>query len=118
MIPESNIIAATSDLSVENFPQGSTTSFPKGIIKRISMTPIKVKDAIVTGQYRSRISVLWYAENNLLFDTKMASLITSIGGITSASEISNVTYDGRTDGWDEGTDLKVMNLDFIIKHTL
>ena len=118
MIPENNIVAAISSLWVEKFPEENATAFPKGIVKRVSMNPVRSKDAIITGQFNTRTSILWYAKNPLLFDTQMTTIINAMDGINVASEINNVSYEGRTDGYDDTTDMHVMNLDFIVKHTL
>jgi len=119
LIPESNIVSEIGSLWIERFPEGDTTAFPKGLLKRISNVPIRVKDEIVTGQYRTRISLLWYDVNTILFDTKMASLISSISDIVDEETvIQNVSFEGRTDGYDSKTDMHIMNLDFIFKHTL
>ena len=118
MIPETYIINAISNTWIEKFPENDTTSFPKGLVKRISMNPTKTKDNIVSGQYNSRISVIWYDVNTILFDSKMVSIINSVDGINGNAEILNVEYDNRTDGYDDTTDMHVMSLDFLIKHTL
>ena len=116
MIPETNIKNAISDLWIERFPDQNTTNFPKGLIKRISMVAIKNKTGIVSGQYTSRISIIWYDLDSRLFDAKMASIIATMDTIKSDANITSVAYDGRTSGVDPETRMEVMNLDFIIKH--
>lgn len=116
MIPEANIVAAIPDLWVEKFPDHNTTNYPKGLVKRISMVPIKSKSGIVSGQYSTRISIQWYDVNTASFDTKMASIITSMDGLKSDANITGVYYEGRQAGRDPNTMMEVMNLDFIVKH--
>lgn len=118
IIPEEYILTEIASLWIEKFPEGSTTNFPKGLVKRISMNPTTNKDGLVNGKYSSRISLLWYDVNTLLFDSKMATILTSINNIRTEVKVLGIAYEGRTDGYDEVTDMHVMNLDFIIKHTL
>lgn len=117
MIPETNILGVITNLWVEKFPEGDTTAYPKGLVKRISCVPTKDKSR-VNGQYTSRIRIQWYADNTILFDTKMATYLTSVRGLESNASIKNVNYDSRTDGYDVDTDKHIMALDFIIKHNL
>lgn len=119
MIPESNILTAIGgDLWIEKFPQNNTTTAPKGLIKRISQVAVKTKGAIVSGQYNTRINILWYDVDTTGFDTKMQSVMTAIDGIRSDVNIRNVIFEGRDDGYDDTTDLHVMNLEYIVKHNL
>lgn len=118
MTPETDIINAISDFWVEKFPISSTDTFPKGLVKRISMEAVKAKGGIVTGQYNTRINLLWYDRNTISFDTKMASLISSMDALRSEVKIKSVVFEGRDDGYDDSTDNHVMNLEFVFKHYL
>jgi hypothetical protein len=71
VIPESYIIGSIGSLWIERFPDHHTVNFPKGLVKRISMAPIKNKSGIVSGQYATRISIQWYDEDSTAFDMKM-----------------------------------------------
>lgn len=119
MIPESYIVSIIFSLWVENFPENHDYPFPKGLVKRVSMNAIKTKDNIVSGIYNTRISLVWYDINVIGFDTQMAALIDSMDSlIDSYTKIHAVTFEGRTNGYDDSTDAHVMNLDFIVKHTI
>ena len=120
MIPETNILNAidNNDFWVDLFPEGNTTVFPKGLIKRISCVPIKNKSAIVTGVYETVINVLWYDVNKNSFDSKMSSILTLIDGLKDNNEIRSVSFIDRDDGYDFNLALHVMNLEFKIKHTI
>ena len=118
MIPETNIRNAISNLWVEKFPHGNTTSYPKGLIKRIAMPALKYKGVMVDGRYDSRISILWYDKNTDSFDTKMAEIQTAMEGIKSDAKIYSVIYENREHGYDPNTDLHVMELEYIVKHNL
>ena len=116
MIPETNILGVISNLWVENFPVNNSTSFPKGIVKRVSTPLVVSKDRTTPRQFNSRISIIWYDTNSIGFDAKMEAIITALYGLESDASIINVSYDSRTDGYDPNTDKHIMNLDFIIKH--
>ena len=116
MTPETEIRAVVSDLWVEKFPQNSTALYPKGLIKRISVTPQKNKDDVTTRLNFSSINILWYDVNTIAFDAKMNTIYNAVYALTSDSQIKSVIFEGRDDGYDHLTDMHVMNLEFLIKH--
>lgn len=121
MTPESEILAAldNNDFWIEKFPEGNTTSYPKGLIKRISSPAIKHKGVLTSGYFKSRINILWFAPDTSTFNTKLAEINSAMWGLLSESKIHMVDYqDAETNGYDPITDMHVLSIEYIIKHEL
>lgn len=120
MIPETNILnkIGPAGVWIEKFPEGDTTTFPKTLIKRISMNPVRVKDTVIPGQFSTRINILYYDKDSRMFDNRMTDILEQMEEVLGeTAQIYHVVFDGREDGYNPIIDAHVMNLEYIIKHS-